>query len=147
MATYLWAVIISKFFVCSMKISPWSERGLSSVTRLWIRSLKLIFCIHSIAKTLTPWKHKLWTMRPNGPSMLWVYFFFQQFFIAKNKNSKLLIIMMEMRLLFKHYPQIRRVSSFTVYAFKVSTFLQLSVYDITVAMMLAWILIQKTVCY
>ena len=49
------------------------------------------------------------------------------FFIAKNKNSKLLIIMMEMRLLFKHYPQIRRVSSFTVYAFKVSTFLQLSV--------------------
>ena len=55
--------------------------------------------------------------------------------------------MMEMRLLFKHYPQIRRVSSFTVYAFKVSTFLQLSVFDITVAMMLAWILIQKTVCY
>ena len=36
--------------------------------------------------------------------------------------------MMEMRLLFKHYPQIRRVSSFTVYAFKVSTFLQSSVY-------------------
>ena len=36
--------------------------------------------------------------------------------------------MMEMRLLFKHYPQIRRVSSFTVYAFRVSTFLQLSVY-------------------
>ena len=35
--------------------------------------------------------------------------------------------MMEMRLLFKHYPQIRRVSSFTVYAFKVSTFLQSSV--------------------
>ena len=33
-----------------------------------------------------------------------------------------------MRLLFKHYPQIRRVSSFTVYAFKVSTFLQSSVY-------------------
>ena len=85
--------------------------------------------IHSIAKTLTPWKHKLWTMRPNGPSMLWAYFFSSNvFFIAKNKNSKLLIIMMEMRLLFKHYPQIRRVSSFTVYAFKVSTFLQLSVY-------------------
>ena len=36
--------------------------------------------------------------------------------------------MMEMRLLFKHYPQIRRVSSFTVYTFKVSTFLQSSVY-------------------
>ena len=36
--------------------------------------------------------------------------------------------MMEMRLLFKHYPQIRRVSSFTVYAFKVSMFLQSSVY-------------------
>ena len=36
--------------------------------------------------------------------------------------------MMEMRLLFKHYPQIRRVSSFTVYAFKVSTFLKSSVY-------------------
>ena len=35
--------------------------------------------------------------------------------------------MMEMRLLFKHYPQIRRVSSFMVYAFKVSTFLQSSV--------------------
>ena len=61
--------------------------------------------------------------------MLWAYFFFSSdvFFIAKNKNSKLLIIMMEMRLLFKHYPQIRRVSSFTVYAFKVSTFLQSSV--------------------
>ena len=38
--SYLWAVIISTFFVCSMKTSPWSERGLSSVTRLWIRSLK-----------------------------------------------------------------------------------------------------------
>ena len=36
--------------------------------------------------------------------------------------------MMEMRLLFKHYPQIRRVSSFTVYAFKVTTFLQSSVH-------------------
>ena len=39
-ASYLWAVIISTFFVWSMKTSPWSERGLSSVTRLWIRSLK-----------------------------------------------------------------------------------------------------------
>ena len=38
--SYLWAVIISTFFVCSMKTSPWSEQGLSSVTRLWIRSLK-----------------------------------------------------------------------------------------------------------
>ena len=37
------------------------------------------------------------------------------FFIAKNENGKLLI--MEMRLLFKHYPQICWVSSFTVYAF------------------------------
>ena len=64
----------------------------------------------------------------NRPSMLWAPFFSSNvFFIAKNKNSKLLIIMMEMRLLFKHYPQIRRVSSFTVYAFKVSTFLQSSV--------------------
>ena len=35
---------------------------------------------------------------------------------------------MDARLLFKHYPQIRWVSSFTVYAFKVSTFLQSSVY-------------------
>ena len=62
--------------------------------------------------------------------MLWAYFFSSNvFFIAKNKNSKLLIIMMEMRLLFKHYPQIRRVSSFTVYAFKVSTFLQSSVVE------------------
>ena len=39
-ASYLWAVIISTFFVCRMKTSPWLERGLSSVTRLWIRSLK-----------------------------------------------------------------------------------------------------------
>ena len=39
-ASYLWAVITSTFFVCSMKTSPWSERGLSSVTRLWIKSLK-----------------------------------------------------------------------------------------------------------
>ena len=37
------------------------------------------------------------------------------FFIAKNENGKLLI--MEMGLLFKHYPQIHWVSSFTVYAF------------------------------
>ena len=35
-------------------------------------------------------------------------------FIAKNENGKLLI--MEMRLLFKHHPQIRWVSLFTVYA-------------------------------
>ena len=36
---------------------------------------------------------------------------------------------MEIRLLFKRYPQIRWVSSFTVCAFSVSTFLQSSVYN------------------
>ena len=36
---------------------------------------------------------------------------------------------MEIRLLFKHYPQVRWVSSFTVCAFSVTTFLQSSVYN------------------
>ena len=38
--SYLWAVIISKFFDCGMKISPWSDRGFSSVIRPWINSYR-----------------------------------------------------------------------------------------------------------
>ena len=88
------------------------------------------------------------TVNVNRPSILRAYFFPSNvFFIAENKNSKLLIIMMEMRSLFKHYPQIRRVSSFTVYAFKVSTFLQSSVYIWVYVCMYVWMYVCSMYVY
>ena len=52
----LWAVMISTFFVCSMKTLLWSERGLSCITRLWIKSLRFdLFYTDPIPQSLWCW--------------------------------------------------------------------------------------------